>query len=204
MDFSSLSFDFAAFSSITVLLFIVVDPLGLIPIVHGLLSGYSRRRKTIILARESFFSLLILLFFLLVGNKFLNLLGLEVSTLNISGGILLFMVALGMIFPNKSVMTSDREGKREEPFIVPIAVPLMAGPSSIAIILVQTAKSSEMHSKLELVAAICVTCIASAVVMVLSQYILKFLGERGMMAMERLMGMVLILISVQMFLNGLK
>ena len=199
-----MTFDFASFTSITALLFIVIDPLGLIPIVHGLLKGYSNKRKAIILARESFFSLVILLFFLLVGNKFLDFLGLEVSTLNISGGILLFMVALGMIFPNKSVMTSDCASKREEPFIVPIAVPLMAGPSSIAIILVQTARANEAHSMFELGAAIFVACVSAGVIMVLSQYILKFLGERGMMAMERLMGMVLILISVQMFMNGLK
>lgn len=196
--------DFSSFSSIVVLLFIVIDPLGLIPIVHGLLTGYSGRRKMMILARESLFALLILLFFLLVGNKFLGLLGLDVSTLNISGGILLFMVALGMVFPNKSVMASDRTGKREEPFIVPIAVPLMAGPSSIAIVLVQTSRASETHSMFELGAAVVVTCVSAGIVLILSQYILKFLGERGMMAMERLMGMILILISVQMFLDGLQ
>jgi multiple antibiotic resistance protein len=192
------------FSAVTIL-FLVLDPLGLVPIVHGLLGGYEIKERLKIMIRESLFALAILMIFLLAGNWLLNLLGLGCASLNISGGILLFMVALGMVFPDKAVMGSSNrgEGKRSEPFIVPIAVPLMSGPSSIAIILVQSSLATDFWSMATLCGAVFVAWFFAALILCLSQFLMRFLGNRAMIAMERLMGMILILISVQMFLDGL-
>ncbi len=186
-----------------VLLFIVLDPLGLVPIVYSMISGYSAKRRKMILIRESLFALAILLLFLFAGNSLMQFLELEQSTLNITGGILLFMVAIGMVFPNKSVTTAAEGDEVTEPFIVPIAVPLMAGPSAIAIILLQSSAAKDAVDMSLLGGAVFLAWLAAAVILYLSQYFIKLLGDRGMVALERLMGMILTMISIQMFLNGL-
>ena len=191
------------FTAIVILLFIILDPVGLAPIVQGIVKEYPPKQRMIIIIRELCFALAILMIFLFSGNFLLDLLKLNSATLNISGGIMLFIVALGMVFPAISLTNGTRTRRKEEPFIVPIAVPLMAGPSSIAIILVQAAKAPTMSSTFTLAGAVLTAWAMSAVVLILSQYILRFLGNRGTIALERLMGMLLILISVQMFLNGL-
>ncbi len=186
-----------------VLLFIVLDPLGLVPVVHSMIAGYSPKRRKRILVRESLFALAILLLFLFAGNALMQFLELEQSALNITGGILLFMVSIGMVFPNKSVTSSSGNDEVIEPFIVPIAVPLMAGPSAIAIILLQSSAAQDAVEMSLLGGAVFLAWLAAAVVLYLSQYLIKFLGDRGMVALERLMGMILTMISIQMFLNGL-
>lgn len=186
-----------------VLLFIVLDPLGLVPVVYSMIAGYSPARKRRILIRESLFTLAILLVFLFAGNALMSFLDLENSTLNITGGILLFLVAIGMVFPNKSVTSSSDDGEMTEPFIVPIAVPLMAGPSAIAIILLQSSAAKDAVEMSMLGGAVFLAWLAAAIVLYLAQYFIKFLGDRGMVALERLMGMILTMISIQMFLNGL-
>ena len=191
------------FTAIVILLFIILDPVGLAPIVQGIVKEYPPKQRMIIIIRELCFALAILMIFLFSGNFLLDLLKLNSATLNISGGFMLFIVALGMVFPAISLTNGTRTRRKEEPFIVPIAVPLMAGPSSIAIILVQAAKAPTMSSTFTLAGAVLTAWAMSAVVLILSQYILRFLGNRGTIALERLMGMLLILISVQMFLNGL-
>lgn len=195
------------FIAIVTLLVIVMDPIGLVPVVQGILQGFTPRQKTKILIREQFFALLVLLLFLACGNKLMNFLQLEQATLNLSGGIMLFMVALGMVFPGLSVIASVTDSKSEKgtqvPFIVPIAVPLIAGPSALALIMLQSAQAKTMGDNCLLVGAVLTAWLVCTAVMLLSQYILKFMGKRGTAALERLMGMLLILISVQMFLNGL-
>lgn len=191
------------FISIVILLFIILDPIGLAPVVQGIVADYSPKQRILIIIRELVFALIILMVFLFSGNYLLKLLGLDPATLNISGGVMLFMVALGMVFPAISLTNGTRTRRKEEPFIVPIAVPLMAGPSSIALILINAAKSPDMNSIMILAGAVLTAWGLSAVILVLSQYVLRFLGNRGTIALERLMGMLLILISVQMFLNGL-
>lgn len=191
------------FLSIVTLLFIILDPIGLSPIIQSLLASYEPRQRMLIIIRELLFALVILLVFLFCGNTLLKFLGLNPATLNISGGVMLFMVALGMVFPVFSLNGNSRSKRKEDPFIVPIAVPLMAGPSSLAIILVNAAQSPDMHSMMTLCGAVTTAWGLAAIVLLCSQYVLRLLGNRGTVALERLMGMLLILISVQMFLNGL-
>lgn len=192
------------FISIVILLVIIMDPIGLAPVIPGILAGFSPKQKIRILIREQVFALIILLVFLVFGNMLLKFLNLDQATLNISGGVLLFMVAIGMVFPGLSLMSPQHEGKLQDPFIVPIAVPLIAGPSAIAVILLYSGKLNTPSGQLFLAGAVVTAWFISSVTLLLSQYIIKFLGNRGAVALERLMGMLLILISVQMFLNGLK
>lgn len=198
------------FIAIVTLLVIVMDPVGLTPVVQGLLRGFTPRQKTKILLRELAFALVILLLFLVFGNMMMKFLRLEQATLSISGGVLLFMVALGMVFPALNVMHPPKDagegenGRAQDPFIVPIAVPLIAGPSAMAIVLLHSAQATDNTERFILGGALATAWAISSVVLLLSQYILKFLGNRGTLALERLMGMLLILISVQMFIDGLK
>ena len=175
------------FLSTVILLFIVIDPVGLAPMIQGMLKKYSPAQQKAILTRELVFALSLLLLFFFSGKFLLNLLGLEPSTLSISGGILLFLVALGMVFPAKDMLSSSgRADGKDEPLIVPIAMPLMAGPSQMTY-----------------AGAIVTAWFLSGMVLFIAQKFLRLLGEKGTIALERMMGMVLIMISVQMFMNGL-
>lgn len=192
------------FFSLIILLVIVIDPVGLAPTIQGIIKGYARNRQRRILRRELLWALAILLFFFFAGNFVLDMLGLEPATLNISGGILLFLVALGMVFPTKNMITpAENKGEQMEPFIVPIAMPLMAGPSSLAIIMLHASQSTDSTSMLLYAGAIVIAWAISGGLLLLAHRFLYLLGERGTIALERMMGMVLILLSVQMFMNGI-
>jgi multiple antibiotic resistance protein len=117
--------------------------------------------------------------------------------LNIAGGILLFIIALRMIFPHAG---PELGGEREEPFIVPLAMPMVAGPSTIAILLLLS--SSEPSRISEWCTALVIAWAATTVLLTLSPFMLRVLGDRGLRALERLMGMLLVLLATQMLLNG--
>jgi multiple antibiotic resistance protein len=183
--------------ALAVTLFLVLDPFGNAAIFHAVLSKIPEDRRRKVLLRELLFALCILLGFLFLGKHLLGFLGVRPATLSISGGILLFLIALGMVFPTRSVLGETAD---EEPFIVPLAVPLMAGPSSIAIILLTASKYPAEIGPIAL--AVGGAWLVSAVILLLSPTVLKLLGTKGTRALERLMGLLLILVAVQMFLDG--
>jgi multiple antibiotic resistance protein len=183
--------------ALAVTLFLVLDPFGNAAIFHAVLAKIPEQRRRKVLLRELLFALCILLGFLFVGKHLLGFLGVRPATLSISGGILLFLIALGMVFPTRSVLGETGD---EEPFIVPLAVPLMAGPSSIAIILLTASKYPAAIGSIAL--AVTGAWLVSAVILLLSPMVLKLLGTKGTRALERLMGLLLILVAVQMFLDG--
>lgn len=179
-------------------LFFIMDPLGNIPVFNALLRKYPARQRTWIIAREMAFALAILLFFLYAGTGILGFLGLSRSSLSLSGGILLFIIALRIIFPR------SRENQwgpvEEEPFIVPLAVPMVAGPSAISVLLLLSSSAPERMA--DWTAALLLAWSGGTLILVLSPVMLRLLGERGLRAVERLMGMLLILIAVQMIMDG--
>lgn len=183
--------------ALTVTLFLVLDPFGNAAIFHAVLSKVPEDRRRRVLLRELLFALGTLLAFLFLGKHLLGFLGVRQATLSISGGILLFLIALGMVFPSRSVLGETDE---EEPFIVPLAVPLMAGPSSLALILLTASKYPAEIGAIAL--AVTGAWLLSAVILLLSPMVLKLLGSKGTRALERLMGLLLILVAVQMFLDG--
>lgn len=181
-----------------VTLFLVLDPFGNAPVFHSVLSKIPENRRRLVLVRELLIALAILFAFLFLGKHLLGFLRVGIHTLSISGGIVLFLIALGMVFPARSILGDSHD---EEPFIVPLAVPLIAGPSSIALLLLTASK----HPRELLSIALGVGCawLASSVLLLFSPVLLRILGTRGARALERLMGLLLILVAVQMFLDGM-
>ena len=181
-------------------LLLIMDPLGNIPVFLSVLKkveNESRKRK--ILIRELAIALIVLLVFLFVGQYFLQWLNLRQEAVHIAGGIVLFLIALRMIFPTeKGVMGDLPEG---EPFIVPLAVPLLAGPSTLAMLILLA--RSQPDRIFDWLIAVLGAWGVTSLIMLSSSKLHKLLGKRGLIAVERLMGMVLVAISVQMLLDGI-
>lgn len=190
------------FFSATVILILVLDPFGNLPLLSSVLGRYSATEQRRILFRETFIAFGILLFFLFLGDPLLDFLGLDASTLKISGGFILLLMGIGMLFPSRSVMAESQVGteSEDEPFIVPIAIPLIAGPSALTYVMLM---AKQFEGQLWTVAAAVFSAWAfTTFILFLTPFFMKFLGKRGMRALERLMGMVLILLSTQMLLDG--
>jgi multiple antibiotic resistance protein len=180
-------------------LFFVMDPLGNMPVFNAVLSRFSPQRRAQITARELVIALVILLLFLFAGTAVLEFLGLSQPSLSIAGGVLLFIIALRMIFPRSAV---EAAGEKDEPFIVPLAMPMVAGPSTIAILLLLS--STEPERIWEWCTALVIAWVATTVLLTASPFLLRALGDRGLRALERLMGMLLVLLATQMLLNGVR
>ena len=137
--------------------------------------------------------------FLILGDYVQSYLSLRVSTLHIAGGIILLLVALGMVFPAIGMKMVD---SNEEPFFVPLAMPLVAGPAAIAIVLILG--SSQSANTMTWVIALTISWSLAALILVPSPWVFKFIGGKAARILERLMGMILIMLAVQMFLNGVE
>ena len=185
-------------ASTALTLFLVLDPFGNMAVVHTLLARVPAARRERVLMRESLISLAILMLFLFAGSFILTTLGIRPNTLSLSGGILLFLIALGMVFPTKSLL---HHGDAAEPFIVPIAVPMIVGPSAIALLLLMASRFPGEKSAAAL--AVALAWGGNTAVLLVAPRVLRLLGDKGTQAMERLMGLLLILIAVQMFVDGL-
>ena len=179
-------------------LFVVMDALGTVPILLSLLNDYKPAQRRKIIIRESAIACVILLVFAFIGEFILEGLGLTTAALSIAGGMILFLIALQMVFPRKSDKEKVLPG---EPLVVPIAVPLIAGPSALATVLLFATRQDQPIVTVLL--TIVIASIISGAVLLASEPLRRFLGERGLIAVERLMGMLLITIAVQMFLTGL-
>ena len=190
-----------AFISSVFMLTLVMDPLGNIPMFISALKGVPEERKHRIVVRELFIALGIMLFFLLFGKYLVSMLAIDLTAMSVAGGIVLFLIALQMIFPTHH--SSFADSPDGEPFIVPLAIPLIAGPSTLTTVLLF---SLQDPGKLGLWTGVVGTAwlINAAILGMLAGYLSRLLGQRGLLAMEKLMGMILITISVQMVMTGLK
>ena len=184
-------------TSAAVLLFIVMDPLGNVPLFLSALRKVDPARHHAIILRELGIALLVMLAFLFGGQVFLRLLNVSPAALTAAGGIVLLLIAVRMIFP-----TPDRPLREDvaEPFVVPLAVPYTAGPSVLATELLLMPR--EPHRWPEWVAAICLAWLAAAIILYLASDFRKLLGDRGLLAIERLMGMLLVIVAVEMIMSG--
>ncbi len=186
--------------SAAVVLFFVMDPLGNIPIFLSLLKDIEPKRRWKIISRELLIALVILLIFLFFGQQLLNLLQLESESVSIAGGIILFIIGIRMVFPSRGGIMGDQlEG---EPFIVPLAIPLIAGPSTLATLMLFV--HSDPTNMLNWLSVLLIAWAITAVILLSAPIFYKILRKRGLAAIERLMGMILIMISVQMFVTGIK
>ena len=185
--------------SAVVTLFLVMDPLGNIPVFLSVLKGVPPERRRFVLAREIAFAYLVLVLFFLIGEYILRFLGLQQEAVSIAGGIVLFLIALRMIFPGERPLAG--EALEGEPFLVPLAIPLIAGPSALATLLLLQRSGA---SRGGLLLALTIAWMVSAVLLLSSTFLYRVLRERGLIALERLMGMLLVMVAVQMLLNGLR
>ncbi len=184
--------------SAALLLFLILDPLGNIPVFLSLLKPLSAKRRRWVLIRELLIALGVLFVFLWAGRYVLAAMHLRQESVSIAGGIVLFLIGLKMIFPSPEGMFGETpEG---EPFIVPMAIPLVAGPSGMAAVMLFSTQYPDRMWDWSL--ALFVAWLGTAVILFSATSLYKLLGKPVLIAVERLMGMLLVAISVQMLLDG--
>lgn len=188
-----------AILSIAFSLFLLMNPIGNIPFYLSFLKGIKKQKK--IIFRELLIALLIIILFAFMGNGLIQFLHVELPTVQISGGIILFLLCLKMIFPASQDPIEDlSKDAKSEPLIVPLAVPLVAGPGVLAAVMIY---ANQVVHEWQLLGAILIAWIATLLILLASSFVKQILGWKGIIAMERLMGLILILIAIQMFLSGL-
>ncbi len=182
---------------IALALFLVANPIGNAPVFVSIVKNFDFKRQRIILFREAIFSFLLALFYLFIGEWFFTLLQIKPYAISLAGGTVLLLIALSMIFPKYETDGKDR--KPEEPFIVPIAIPLISGGGVLSTIMYF---SSQEQNMLKMFFACVIAFTGVTAVVVGSAYLQKILGRRGLLALEQLMGMILAMISTEIFVKG--
>jgi MarC family membrane protein len=185
------------FASATILLLLITDPFGNIPTFANALKHVAPERRAWVIVREISIAFAVLLSFMFVGEGFLKLMGLHQTSLQLAGGVVLFLIALRMIFPPPVTPETTFQG---EPLIVPLAIPAVAGPSALATVILLVSQAPDR--RLEWIAALTVTMVVGAIVLLLADRIQRMLGERFVMAMERLMGLILVAVAVEMMVRA--
>jgi MarC family membrane protein len=187
------------FISTTILLILITDPLGNIPFFISALRQVRAERRSRVILRECLIAFGVLMVFLLAGRPILGVLHLSDEALRVGGGVILMLIAIRMIFPDRGARLGE-DPVHGEPFIVPLAIPLIAGPSAMATVLLLSRQYP--GQLLSIAGSITVTIAVTALVFALSGRIQKILGDQAITALERLMGLVLTAISVEMLLSG--
>ncbi len=186
--------------SAAILLFLILDPLGNVPVFLSLLRGLPPDRQRVVLARELLIALGVLFLFLFAGQSILAAMHLREESVSIAGGIVLFLIGIRMIFPpQEGLLGHQPEG---EPFIVPMAIPLVAGPSGMAAVILMASNDPARLGDWAL--ALFMAWSATAAILFSATFLYKVLGRQVLTAVERLMGMLLVALSVQMLLDGLR
>jgi MarC family membrane protein len=183
-----------SFLSALVLLLLVLDPIGSLPIFISVMRNVAPERRTRVALRESAIAFAVLLLFMLTGQAFLGLMRLSERSLEVAGGVILLIIAMKMIY------AADAKGR--EPLIFPLAVPLLAGPSAMATVLLLASRQPERL--FTWVGALTVAMLFSAIVLLGADRIRRWIGSSMVSAIEKLMGLVLTAIAVEMILAGLK
>ena len=185
---------------VAVLIFLVTDPFGNIALFISALKRVPEQRRVWVAARELLFALALLLVFLTFGDRILSVLGLSREAIAIAGGIILFVIAMRLIFPGPQGPLGELPDG--EPLLVPLATPAVAGPSALAVLM--TLRNTYQGPLWELYAGLLLAWAAAAVILLQATFLQRFLGPRGLTAVERLMGMLLIMLSVDMLLDNLQ
>jgi multiple antibiotic resistance protein len=185
--------------SLALTFFLVANPIGNAPAFVALIKDFDFQRQRIILIREALFALVLALFFQYFGEWFLGSLKIQDYAVTVTGGVLLLIIALSMIF-SAHASPGETGKKKQEPFIVPIAMPLLAGPGLLATIML---KSKLEESNWIISIAILVAWVGIILVMLAAPYMKKILGNRGLLALEQVMGMLLALIGIEMLVHGM-
>lgn len=183
-----------------ILLFFVIDPFGLIPLYIAIMSRVAVERRRRVLIRELLIALVALIGFLFAGRSVLALLHISEPALAIAGALILFLIALPMVFPTIKLSMGTEGGG--EPFVVPLAMPLFAGPSALTLVML-IGSDPETGGWPEWLGTVLIAWLAASVVLLLGNAIVDKVGQRGLVALERLTGMFLVAMSVEMLLSGI-
>jgi multiple antibiotic resistance protein len=186
--------------SAAITLFLIMDPLGNIPIFLSVLDQVPPKKRRWIILRELLIALGVLVAFLFFGQHIMSGMMISGPALSIAGGVILFLIAIRMIFPGPRSLQNDEDS--EDPFIVPLAIPFIAGPSAMAMVILFATR--EPDRIMEWLAALLIAWSIGGLILFYSDFLRKILKARGLRALARLMGMVLTTMAVQMLLNGLK
>jgi multiple antibiotic resistance protein len=188
--------------SVSLSLFIVMNAFGNVSLFLSLLKGIPKKRQKQIVLRELIIALVIIILFNYIGIFLLDFLNITEDIIRIAGGVVLFLLSLRMLFPQvKEKKEVETELKKiTEPFIVPLAIPLVAGPAVLAAVILYSQQISDPI----LISAIVIAWITTLIILLISAHLSDWFGERGLIAIERLMGFIMVLIAIQMFLTGLK
>lgn len=188
--------------SAAIMLILVMDPFGNIPIFLSVLSHVKPEKRRKIIIRELLIALLFLTFFLFFGKYILSGMHITEPALGIAGGTILFLIAIKMIFPSSNSSYIGDKESQEDPLIVPLAVPMVAGPSAMAIVILLSTQYPDRL--LTWFGALLIAWSIGFVILLLSENISRIVGRRTLKAIERLMGMILTTMSIQMLLTGIK
>jgi len=189
-----------SFVSAIVILLLVMDPIGNIPVFVTLLRNVDAERRTRVILRECAIAFAVLLVFVFFGPVLLEVFGISDPSLTIAGGVILFLIALRMIFRHPDGLFGDTV--QGEPFIVPLAIPSIAGPAAIATVVLLV--SREPQRWMDWSAAVTVAMLVTVILLLFAERISRLVGERGLLAFERLMGLILTAIAVEMLLRGIQ
>lgn len=187
-------------ASAAITLFLLLDPLGNAPLFLSVLRELPPRQRRRAILRELGFALLVLLVFLLFGRVILNALNISPPALSVAGGVVLFIVALRMLFPGMRPAGGITGYDDRDPWFVPLAVPLIAGPSAMAWVMLLATQSPERMG--HWVGAVVAAVLAAGFVLLGAEILQKYVSDRGLRIVERLMGMILVVIAVQMLMDG--
>ena len=188
-----------SFISSVITLALVMDGFGNIPLFITALKKVAPERRTFVIFRELMIALGIMVFFLFCGKWFLRAFGIHSYSLSIAGGIILFLISINLVFSTDTSGSEPKNDPKDEPFIVPLAIPLVAGPAALSMVLILAAQ----HSKMVTLGAVVAASVINMAILMCSFPLSKLLGQRGLTAIERLTGMILILMSVDMVLGGI-
>ena len=189
-----------SFTSAVVILLLVMDPIGNIPLFVSVLRHVKAARRRPVILRECAIAFAVLLVFVFFGAAILGVLGLSDPSLTIAGGVILFLIALRMIFRRPEGVFGDTVSG--EPFIVPLAIPSIAGPAAIATVMLLVSRAPQRL--LEWCLAVSVAMLVTVALLVAADRLAKLAGEQGLLAFERLMGLILTAIAVEMLLRGIE
>ena len=187
-----------SFISSVITLALVMDGFGNIPLFIAALKKVAPERRKTVLLRELGIALLIMVAFLFLGKWFLQAFGIPEYSLSIAGGIILFIISVKLVFGGDEEPKNDP--KEDEPFVVPLAIPLVAGPAALSMVMITAAQQS---NKFITLGAVIVASLINSVILMMSFPLSNLLGKRGLIAIERLTGMILILMSVDMVMGGI-
>jgi multiple antibiotic resistance protein len=185
--------------AIVLALFMIMDPIGNIGSFLSLLKGETPAQRNWIIVREMLFALAVMLLFNFIGEYLFNILSISEVTVRIASGIILFLIAIQILFPSTNSLRANLP--KEKPFIIPLAIPLIVGPSVMATIMLFAHIEPSMMLMVE---GIGIAWLLALVVLLFGSTLQRILGDNGLIACERLMGMILIMLAIQRFMEGIQ